>query len=331
MVHVVCAVLFYVCWFRKPLNVQEPLVVKMGDFESEIALKVQQHFYSWACYHMALFEAPKSDYQAPPQGLDEKPMKWIMPEIGSKMYYGNILPSGVALYGHDTRHYGMHDTPDYLTQPFYEHSNRQSSEFLRKQSSDSSDDALLSPFIDRGYIEISEEFIRRWDSILKGFPFENRRELAITAPNVVLSDVDEPLRLPGVLPSDGPSLPLYLSRLDEFVPQNDTDTFSELPFTNRGGNLDFKTLKDEEKSYGFYLFILRPTLHPLEHTLGTRPSNDHVSHIRRSTSLSVELGLSHKRRETRLEDQLYNCGLRVARIFLRHRRRPVHHVRGLFD
>ncbi|WAO95571.1 Hypothetical protein NCS54_01320000 [Fusarium falciforme] len=258
MVHVVCAVLFYVCWFKKPLNVQEPLVVKMGDFESEIALKVQQQFYSWACYHIALFEAPRSDYQDPPLGLDEKPMKWIMPEIGSKMYYGNILPSGVALYGHSTRHYGngmQQPIPDHFSTYYYDGSGRQSSEFLCRDSSDSLDGSLLAPFIDRGHIEISEEFIRRWDSIFKAFPFENRRELSIVSPKVGLSDVDEPMRIPGVLPSDGEPLPLYLSRLDEFVPQNDTDTFSELPFTNRGGNLDFKTLKDEEKSYGFYLLF----------------------------------------------------------------------------
>lgn len=228
----------------------------MGDFESEIALRVQQHFYTWSCYHTALFEAPTTDYQPPPLGLDGRPMKWILPEVGSKMYYGDILPSGIALYGHGTRHYGMQPQVilDYLSRPF-SYSNRHSSEPLRRQSSDGIDENIMSPFMESGYIEISEEFVRRWDSIFKCFPFEDRRKLAVVAPKVQLSDVDEPMRIPGRLPRGGPSLPLYLSRLDEFEPQNDTDTFSELPFTNRSGNLDFKTLKDEEKSYGFYLLF----------------------------------------------------------------------------
>ncbi|KAM0325633.1 hypothetical protein ACHAPQ_007944 [Fusarium lateritium] len=74
MVHVVCALLLYMCWFKKPLNVQDP------------------EFYTYLAGQLALFPERKSSQQPPPDS-----MRWVEPTAGSKLVCGDVLPSGLGL------------------------------------------------------------------------------------------------------------------------------------------------------------------------------------------------------------------------------------------
>ncbi|SCO18645.1 uncharacterized protein FFMR_05171 [Fusarium fujikuroi] len=66
MVHVVCAIFLYLCWFRKPLNVLDPEIIKPGAFEGEIALLAQRQFYPNMSTRLALFPPQQRPDQPPP-------------------------------------------------------------------------------------------------------------------------------------------------------------------------------------------------------------------------------------------------------------------------
>nr|RBQ93565.1 hypothetical protein FVER53263_06156 [Fusarium verticillioides] len=66
MVHVVCAIFLYLCWFRKPLNVLDPEIINPGDFKGEIALLVQRQFYPNMSTRLALFPPQQHPDQPPP-------------------------------------------------------------------------------------------------------------------------------------------------------------------------------------------------------------------------------------------------------------------------
>ncbi|KAJ4124265.1 hypothetical protein NW768_009624 [Fusarium equiseti] len=97
IVHVVCAVFLYACWFEKPLNIQEAMIIQTQEFKGELAAMLQRHFYSELSYKMALFAPKDGDDTIPPTDVDGSPMQWVEPNSGVVMREGNVLPSGLAL------------------------------------------------------------------------------------------------------------------------------------------------------------------------------------------------------------------------------------------
>ncbi|KAI1042891.1 hypothetical protein LB505_000975 [Fusarium chuoi] len=81
MVHVVCAIFLYLCWFRKPLNVLDPEIIKPVAFEGEIALLVQRQFYPNMSTRLALFPPQQHPDQPPPprRGSLMQP-DWVTPK-----------------------------------------------------------------------------------------------------------------------------------------------------------------------------------------------------------------------------------------------------------
>ncbi|KAJ3542867.1 hypothetical protein NM208_g3874 [Fusarium decemcellulare] len=140
MVHVVCGVVLYVCWLKKPLNVQEPVIRKPEGFEGEIAVLIQKQFYSWTWNNLVIFPPRQYPAQPPPhQRLYPRyHMRWVMPYPGLRMTEGDILPFGLALY-----------SP--ITYPY------------------TSVDETLA---------VTDQFLCRWNAILNTFPLDNPDELS---------------------------------------------------------------------------------------------------------------------------------------------------------
>ncbi|RMJ15938.1 hypothetical protein CDV36_004382 [Fusarium kuroshium] len=100
VVHVICAVFLYACWFQKPLNVQEPEVANPSHFLGEISRMVQQQFYSSWSNELAIFPPWSAERPIPPLRLasDRASMLWYSPERSSVMRQGDIMLSGLALH-----------------------------------------------------------------------------------------------------------------------------------------------------------------------------------------------------------------------------------------
>ncbi|KAF5622269.1 hypothetical protein F25303_12080 [Fusarium sp. NRRL 25303] len=83
MVHVICAFLLYACWFKKPLDIQEPTIIQPHSFISELSIMLQRQFYSGMSYKLAIFPEKQQSDQSPPTGAKGEPMRWIEPEPGT--------------------------------------------------------------------------------------------------------------------------------------------------------------------------------------------------------------------------------------------------------
>ncbi|KAK7424473.1 hypothetical protein QQX98_000438 [Neonectria punicea] len=169
IIHVVCAVFLYACWFQKPLNVQEPEVVSSSQFLGEVSQMVQQQFYSSWSNELALFPPWSPERPIPPLRLarDRSSMLWYSPDQSPFMRQGDITLFGLALHT----------------------SSRE--------------------------LEVTPEFLRRWEAILTTFPFENREVLARgAAPKFEAPHLDEEVGL--IEQGKTISQALYLCRLDEF-------------------------------------------------------------------------------------------------------------------
>ncbi|KAM0421205.1 hypothetical protein ACHAPT_010925 [Fusarium lateritium] len=210
MIHVACAVFLYLCWFKKPLNVQEPIIVKTGEFMGEIALKVQHQFYSQMQYKLALFPARTHAHQAPPIGPHNMKMRWVETLQDSTMHVGDVLPSGLALCCTDPLEHHGKKPPD--TEP------------------------------DFGEIGVTSQSLHRWDYVLNKFPFEDceqmAREREITTYSTNMLGVD-PRSVPWM--GEDPPTP-YLALLDEFTPFRKT-TFKHVPFAEGKENFDINFLE----------------------------------------------------------------------------------------
>ncbi|KAF4497904.1 hypothetical protein FAGAP_5916 [Fusarium agapanthi] len=81
MVHVVCAIFLYLCWFRNPLNVLDPEIIDPGAFKGEISLLVQRQFYPNMSTRLALFPLQQHPDQPPPsrRGSLMQP-DWVTPK-----------------------------------------------------------------------------------------------------------------------------------------------------------------------------------------------------------------------------------------------------------
>lgn len=122
-------------------------------------------------------------------------MRWIIPEPQADMKVGDMLPSGLALY-----------TRNKISQV-----NGQSIPAAALDSNSS--------------FKITNEFLRRWASILTIHPFEERESLTERPPELD-NDPARPLSLEvnstTYLPGDN-SQPLYVERLTELQPGESTD------------------------------------------------------------------------------------------------------------
>ncbi|RSL69878.1 hypothetical protein CEP53_002047 [Fusarium sp. AF-6] len=137
MVHVVCAMILYGFWFKKPLNVQDPEVIRpdVEGFEGEIALLLQRQFYTTISASLSLLD-PNQPF---PDNCDE-PLRFVGPGIGVELSTGDVLPIGLALYA----------VPE-------------------AQDEDSPEDLFAVQPKDDPSFETTEEFYNRWKAILSTF------------------------------------------------------------------------------------------------------------------------------------------------------------------
>ncbi|UPK96293.1 hypothetical protein LCI18_007228 [Fusarium solani-melongenae] len=101
MVHVVCTVVLYACWLKKPLDVKVPEIIVPDKFGGAICLLLQRQFYSKSCKELALFD-PQAPLQTHNLNGDELTMHSIDPQSDMRMEPGDMLPSGLAYCGSKT-------------------------------------------------------------------------------------------------------------------------------------------------------------------------------------------------------------------------------------
>ncbi|EEU43724.1 uncharacterized protein NECHADRAFT_45399 [Fusarium vanettenii 77-13-4] len=194
---------------QKPLNVQEPVIYEGGSLTGEIALKIEHQFYADMKYLFALFPPRTHPDQAPSKGPHRMKMRWVDTPKDSIMRPGDVLPSGLALC---------------CTVPQEHHREDQEN---------------AEP--DYGEVPVTEQFLHRWDCILKRYAFEDcerlSRERKITLYANDFLRVD-PRPLPCM--DEDPPTP-YLALLDEFTPFRRT-TFKNIPFAEGKDNFDIKFL-----------------------------------------------------------------------------------------
>ncbi|KAJ4014498.1 hypothetical protein NW752_007263 [Fusarium irregulare] len=161
IVHVVCAVFLYACWFGKPLNIQEAMIIQTQDFKGDFAAMLQRHFYSEISHKMALF-SPKEEHDAiAPTDADGLSMQWIEPLPGSRLREGDVLPSGLALSRLRVTEYG--GSPIYYLDTW-------------------------GGFTDAS-IQLEQEFLARWEAILSTFLFEDREKLAEESNTITMENI----------------------------------------------------------------------------------------------------------------------------------------------
>ncbi|KAF5696953.1 hypothetical protein FGLOB1_13148 [Fusarium globosum] len=189
------AVFQYCLWIKKPLDVQEAIVVQSHGFEAELAIMLQKQFYSRMSYRLALFKSQQTPEQPPPLGPSGRQMRWIDQVAPNKMKVGDILTSGLALYRIDVKsgYFPLENIWGPTTVIKHKIKSKDSPDFC---------------------FDLTPEFLRRWDAILSKFPDEQRENLAETMGynQVWRSDVEAGI----------PDLPerekriLLLTRLAEF-------------------------------------------------------------------------------------------------------------------
>ncbi|RKK13392.1 hypothetical protein BFJ63_vAg991 [Fusarium oxysporum f. sp. narcissi] len=195
MLHVIFAIIQYCYWIKKPLDVQEPIVVQPHGFEAELAIMLQKQFYSRMSYSLALFPSRQTPEQPPPQGPLGSQMRWIDQAASAEMKVGDVLPSGLALYRSD------------VLDALFPLEHIWGGQTLVKHKIGSRPKYVKHSF------PLTTEFLRRWDIILSKYPNEQRENLAETSMRIRQHRCDED----GIL--DVPEREkriLLLVRLDEF-------------------------------------------------------------------------------------------------------------------
>ncbi|KAF5025570.1 hypothetical protein F66182_2378 [Fusarium sp. NRRL 66182] len=204
MVHVVCAVLLYACWFEKPLDIQEAIIYNPDKFKGELAIMLQKQYYCNLSYKIALFPPKLQDDEDPPTHVDGQPMRWIAPEAEVNMKIGELLPSGLALYAANIKKSTRGFTEIYLVDLDVD-----TSEFSLK---------------------LTAKSLERWDAILTTFPFEGRDKLAREAKKleIEISKQSSPKKENESNLAEAYKGVLFLARLEELEPKTFTDW--ERPF-----------------------------------------------------------------------------------------------------
>ncbi|KAJ4245481.1 hypothetical protein NW762_013990 [Fusarium torreyae] len=200
MVHVTCAVLLYACWFEKPLDIQEAIIIHPKGFQGELAAMLQRELYSHMSYKLALFPPKQQDDQTPPISTNGQPMRWIMPEPQTAMKVGDILPSGLALSAAHLARAELKISPW--------------SYFADKRL----DPSTFS-------FELTNEFLKRWDAILATYPFERRDQLAKESKKLRMATERDLLssQRGNSYPLSEDQQTLFLARLDELENRPVTD------------------------------------------------------------------------------------------------------------
>ncbi|KAL7764705.1 hypothetical protein ACKLNR_005850 [Fusarium oxysporum f. sp. zingiberi] len=196
MLHVSFAVVQYCFWIKKPLDVQEAIVVHPHGFEAELAIMLQKQFYSKMSYRLALFTSQQTPEQPPPLGPFGRQMRWIDQAAPAQMKVGDILTSGLALYRTD------------VADGCFPLENIWGATTVVKHKISSK---TTSPDFS---FDLTTEFLRRWDAILSKFPDEQRENLAETSRQYQVWRSDVEAGIPD-LPEREKRI-LLLMRLDEF-------------------------------------------------------------------------------------------------------------------
>ncbi|KAM0393952.1 hypothetical protein ACHAO7_003103 [Fusarium culmorum] len=198
MVHVVCAVFLYLCWFRKPLDIHQPEIIQPGPFKGEIAILLQRQFYPNMSTKLALLPPQESPDQPPP------------PRRGSLMQPDWVTPESSIPSSDDAREseefLPLQGTPK-SSQTWIELSQSKGLEIsgAYKHSDNTWAKSRSGPWVKpepglemwpgdilpsgllyhSEYVHLplllSQEFLCRWDAILSTFPFHDRNYLATTA------------------------------------------------------------------------------------------------------------------------------------------------------
>ncbi|KAF5575385.1 hypothetical protein FPANT_11364 [Fusarium pseudoanthophilum] len=162
MLHVIFAIIQYCFWIKKPLDVQEPIIVQPHGFEAEVAIMLQKQFYSRMSYSLALFPSRQTPEQPPPEGYFGRQMRWI-DRASAKMKVGDILPSGLAFYISEIKDVSFPLEHIWGGQTMVKHKIRSKPEDLKNS------------------FDLTPEFFRRWDIILSNYSDERREYLAETS------------------------------------------------------------------------------------------------------------------------------------------------------
>ncbi|QPC71810.1 hypothetical protein HYE68_002562 [Fusarium pseudograminearum] len=149
IIHAACAVLLYVCWFKKPLDVQEAIIAPTESFKCELASMLQKHFYADISCNMALFPPRENEEQPPPMDSNGSKMRWVEPRSGVVMREGDILTTGLALSATKVN-------KEYESSTYY----------LYPQAKPTCISITLEP-----------EFLNRWNAILTKYLHDDRGRL----------------------------------------------------------------------------------------------------------------------------------------------------------
>ncbi|KAF4459223.1 hypothetical protein FALBO_14025 [Fusarium albosuccineum] len=246
-------VLIQVMWMVmqcvKPLNVQDPEIIRPTGFEGEIALLVQQQFYPNMSTRLALFPPQGDTNQPPPRRFSPlMTTDWVTPEPGSKEWSllkpeERYWPEGVT----------MRQTSYQQSLPLMDRSSQNrtwaESNLARWVKPEPRMQMWPGNILPSGLLYhcemrdipllLTPQFLRRWDAIFRTFPFKNRDKLASTSNFIKVNTVAWDYRLVDPREREGISggQDLFLARLQEFRPSQEA-AFRNLAFSEGKRNLD---------------------------------------------------------------------------------------------
>ncbi|RBR17807.1 uncharacterized protein FIESC28_06246 [Fusarium coffeatum] len=273
MVHVVCAVFLYMCWFRKPLDVQQPEIIRPEAFKGEIALLIQRQYYPNMSTRLALFPPQQDSDRLPPPrrgGLIQP--GWVIPK-SSRSSYNQEIEELQPLQGTSTSSQAWSDltqVKDSAAAVTHEErsniwTNSRPGPWVKPEPGlemwpgDILPSGLLyhSEFTTLPLI-LTKEFLCRWDAILSTFPFHDRNSLATTAKFIKVNETTWQFELVDPKYDSGPQngQDLFLARLPEFEPVLEC-AYRTMPFGEGKRNLDinFSFFTENENVFGLSGFF----------------------------------------------------------------------------
>ncbi|RSM00461.1 hypothetical protein CDV31_011785 [Fusarium ambrosium] len=233
---------------QKPLNVLEPELLDPGKFKGTIALLVQQQFYPNMATRLALVRPQEYPDQSPPRrrgGLIS--YDWITPNMGQRIIQAECpwLPEKMWAYlPPDAWARLRSDLSERLPLGAWRWLPPRPGRWISDKETQMRPGDILpcglmyhSEFQDLP-LPLTEEFLRRWDAILKEYPFYDREELGRTSKFIRVNRLGWDFEL--VDPEEDAPVQgqdLFLARLKEFAPVPD-GIFRTMPFSAGKRNLD---------------------------------------------------------------------------------------------
>ncbi|KAM6536317.1 hypothetical protein FALCPG4_002326 [Fusarium falciforme] len=268
MVHVVCAMFLYLCWLRKPLNVLEPELLDPGKFKGTIALLVQQQFYPNMATRLAFVPPQEYPDQPPPRrrgGLIS--YDWITPNMGQRITHEEYPWVSEKMWAYlppDAWARLRSDLSERLPLGAWRWLPPRPGRWISDKETQMRPGDVLpcglmyhSEFQDLP-LPLTEEFLNRWDAILKAFPFQDREELTSTSKFLRVNRLGWDFELVDPeedAPAQGQDL--FLARLKEFAPVPD-GIFRTMPFSAGKRNLDINLkvfTENTSSSFGLLKFF----------------------------------------------------------------------------